>query len=89
MREIYLHLGNDVVVNTKEIVGIYDIDNTSISKATKEYLAAAEKGGNVINVTYEIPKSYVVCENKGKTRVYISQLSPQTLGKRANSKRII
>ena len=84
---MYLHLGKDVVVNTKDIVGIFDMDNTSIGKATKNYLALCEKHKNVITVSYEIPKSFIVCENKnGERKIYISQLSPQTLAKRAEQK---
>ena len=80
---MYLHLGNDVVVKTSEIVGIFDMDNTSVSKFTKDYLANAQKTKTVINVSYEIPKSYIICESKNEIKVYISQLSPQTLTKRA------
>ncbi len=81
---MYLHLGSDVVVNTKDIIGIFDMDNTSIGKATKKYLADCEKAHIVKTVSYEIPKSFIVCENdKKELSVYISQLSPITLAKRA------
>ena len=84
---MYLHLGKDVVVNTNDIVGIFDIDNSSIGKSTKNYLALCEKNKNVVTVSYEIPKSFIVCENKkGERKLYISQLSPQTLSKRAEQK---
>ncbi len=81
---MYLHLGSDVVVNTKDIIGIFDMDNTSIGKATKKYLADCEKAHIIKTVSYEIPKSFIVCENdKKELSVYISQLSPITLAKRA------
>ncbi|MBQ5565478.1 MAG: DUF370 domain-containing protein [Clostridia bacterium] len=82
---MYLHLGADVVILKRDIVGIFDLDTTTISKHTKNYLALAEKNGKVVNVSYELPKSFVViCEN-GITKVYISQLSSQTLLKRFDS----
>ena len=82
---MYLHLGNDIVVNDKEIIGVFDIENTSISKHTKDFLAFAEKEKRVINVSFEMPKSYIVCKNsEGTDIVYISQISAATLRKRAS-----
>ncbi len=79
---MYLHLGGDTVINTENIVGIFDLENTSISKHTKKFLARAEKEGSVINVSYELPKSFIVAHENGEERVYISQLAPSTLFKR-------
>ncbi|MCH5194603.1 MAG: DUF370 domain-containing protein [Oscillospiraceae bacterium] len=76
---MYLHLGEETVVRMKDIIGIFDIENTSISKHTKDFLARSEKGGRVVTVSYEMPKSFIVCEEK----VYISQISTATLKKRA------
>lgn len=79
---MYLHLGSDVVILKKSIVGIFDLDTATISKHTKNYLSKAEKEGRVITVSYELPKSFVVCMDSGRTIVYITQLSSQTLNKR-------
>lgn len=76
---MYLHLGQDTVVTTDKIIGIFDIDRCTISKKTRDYLTAAEKEKRVINVSYELPKSFVVCENEGGVLVYISQISSKTL----------
>ena len=45
---MYLHLGNDVIVNMNSVIGIFDMDNTSTSKRTRAFLARAEKEGRVI-----------------------------------------
>ena len=82
---MYLHLGNDVVVSETSVVGIFDIENTSISKYTKEYLAAAQKENKVIYVTDDLPKSFVVCRDGDKTTVYICQVSPATMLKRVEA----
>lgn len=79
---MYLHLGQDTVITTKSIIGIFDIDRCTVSKKTRDYLAEAEKRGAVVNVSYELPKSFIVCRGGGKTTVYISQLSSKTLFKR-------
>lgn len=80
---MYLHLGMEIVVPTREIVGIFDADNTTSSKITRDFLAAAEKGGDIVDVSGDLPKSFILCENKGKRKVYLSQLSSQTLLKRS------
>ncbi len=89
MRVIYLHLGQDTVVKTSEILGIFDMDTSTVSKPTRDFLNFSEKKGNVINVSYELPKSFVICNENGKLKVYISQISPTTLQKRAVSKRMV
>jgi hypothetical protein len=81
---MYLHLGQDTVITYEEILGIFDLEATTVSKATRDYLAAATKGGRVVNVSFDLPKSFVVCRNKdGGTTVYISPISPSTLLKRS------
>ena len=83
---MYLHLGSDVVILKKNIVGIFDLDTATISKHTKNYLACAEKEGRVVTVSYDLPKSFVVSVENNRVVVYISQLSSQTLLKRFSSK---
>lgn len=80
---MYLHLGQDKVVNMDEIIGIFDLDTSTVSKSTRDYLAKAEKDGCVTNVCTDLPKSFIVCISRdGKTHVYISQISSSTLLKR-------
>ncbi len=82
---VYLHIGNDYIVNSRNIVGIFDIENSSTSALTRDYLAAAEKNKRVTYCTYELPKSFVVCfdDKTLEERVYISKLSCATLLKRS------
>lgn len=81
----YIHLGKGSVINTGGIIGVFDLDITSQSHITRAYLAAAEKDGQVINAAEDIPKSFVVTEENGQRRVYLSQLASATLLKRAGS----
>ncbi len=80
---MYLHIGKEKIIKTDEIIGIFDLDTATISKATRNYLAMAEKSGDVVNVTTELPKTFIVCKEDGKRRVYISQISSSTLNKRS------
>lgn len=80
---MFLHLGQLTVIRTGTVLGIFDMDNTTLSKHTRDYLAASEKKHRVVNVSSELPKSFVVClEEDGKEKIYISQLSTATLYKR-------
>ena len=80
---MYVHLGVDQVVNEDDIIGIFDLDSTTVSKHTRKFLNEAEKQKKVINVSFELPKSFVLCGKKKNTLVYISQLTSSTLYKRS------
>ena len=77
----------DTIILTKDILGIFDLETTTVSKATRDYLSTMEKGKRVVNVSYELPKSFIITRNiktKEKT-MYISQISTNTLLKRIES----
>lgn len=80
---MYLHLGRDVVVDDKTIVAIFDLDKTTIGKITKDYLKNAQIENRVVNVSDDLPKSFIVCENNNITTIYISQISAITLLRRS------
>ena len=81
---MYLHLGQDTVIKTQDVVGIFDLETSTISKDTRNYLALAQKTGHVVNVSMEMPKSFVFCcDRKKHVTVYITQISSTTLLKRA------
>ena len=82
---MYLHLGQDTVVRDCDIIGIIDLDITTQSIRTRNYLNTAEKRGEVRYVTEDLPKSFVVAGQRASQRVYISQLSTATLLKRSQS----
>lgn len=84
---MYLHLGQSTVIKTNTIIGIFDLDNTTVMKSTREYLNKAQKDGDVINVSDELPKSFTVTEDKKNGRkAYIAQSAVSTLIKRLANK---
>ncbi len=80
---MFLHIGEGKVLNKKEIIGIFDLETTSISKKTREFLRINEKKGNVEYISTEIPKTYIITDSKLKKNVLVTQISSQTLQKRA------
>lgn len=79
---MYLHIGGDVILRTDSIVAVCDMDNTTGSYITREFLAKAEKAGEISAATNDLPKSFIVCAEDGGQRVCLSQLAPATLAKR-------
>lgn len=63
---MYLHLGQETVVRERDIIGIFDLDNTTVSRHTRKTLNEAEKAGRVINVTDDLPKTFVITTPPGK-----------------------
>ena len=78
---MYLHLGQGVVVRDEEIIGIFDLETTSISKHTRAFLRHAETEGAVVTLSDELPKSFVITDFPDET-IFISPISSKTLEKR-------
>ena len=79
---MYLHLGNNVIVRKKSVIGVFDLDTVSWSHRTRETLALVEQAGQVKNAAEDIPRSLVVCSLGSGQRYILSQLSSSTLEKR-------
>ena len=78
---MYLSIGSDLAVRESSIIGIFDLDNTSTSKRTRDFLANAEKEGQVIPCD-DLPKSFVLTAEYGFNRIHLTSLSSYTLEKR-------
>ena len=76
---MYLHAGNNKIIREKDIIGIFDMDNSTVSHITRKYLALAEKEDRLLAASEEIPKSFIVYKENGKTKVCISQISSASL----------
>ncbi len=86
---MYIHIGNDVVVNSKNVVGIFDIENTTVSRSGKNFLGVAQRNGEVVYATEDLPKSYIIVRKGKKNTVYISSMSTNVLLRRSNQSKII
>ncbi len=84
---MYLHLGNETVIKTDEIIGIFDLDTSTVSKHTRDYLSKCEKNKEAVTVSYELPKSFILCDDSKSQKIYICQLSSKTVQKRLLSRK--
>ena len=87
---MYLHLGQSVVVPFRDVIGVFDMDNTTSSHLTRKFLERAEREGRVVSITGDVsgdlPKSFALCRaGDGAPVVYLSQLSTATLLKRVEN----
>lgn len=80
---MFLHIGEGKILSKKEIIGIFDLETTSVGKKTREFLRKSEKKGNMEYISAEIPKTYIITDYKLRKKVYVTNISSQTLQKRA------
>ena len=81
---MFLHLGENVVVPIKDIIGIFDLQNTIYSSDTIQFLRLAEEDGFVERITDEKPKSFIIAEVNNMSKIYLSPISSTTLTKRTD-----
>ncbi|MCK5812334.1 MAG: DUF370 domain-containing protein [Clostridiales bacterium] len=79
---MFLHIGEEYLIKKNNIIGIFDIENTTISIITREYLTDKEKRGQIVTVNNELPKSFIVTCEKNINKIFITSISSRTLEKR-------
>lgn len=84
---MYIPIGGDMAVRAESIVGVFDLDNTTCSRHTRQFLREAEQEGKVVTVCDDVPKSFLVTREMGMERVYLIQFSAATMEKRLRAKR--
>lgn len=75
---MYIHIGNNVAVLSDKIIGVFDIEATSVSRTTAEYLSKSQKEKKIYTVSMDMPKAFVVCEDM----TYITNVANSTINKR-------
>lgn len=80
---MYVGIGGDMAVRDRSIIGIFDLDNTTTSRHTRRFLSEAEQHGVVIDVSGELPKSFVLTQELGMERVYLTQFNTAAIDRRA------
>ena len=76
---MYLHIGSNKNIRKKNIIGMFDIDNSTISRTTRQYLSRAESRGEVSAACEELPRAFVLYQEKGQNKICFSQLSSTAL----------
>ena len=77
---MFLHLGGDTVILSKELIAIINLENPVIAASTKEFIKVAEEEGFVTDLAEKDAKSCVITNRD----VYMSPISSVTLKNRAS-----
>ena len=88
---MYLHAGNNKNIRERNIIGIFDTDNATVSEITRKLLRDYERDGRVISAGNEIPKSFVLyfeekLNGTVEPKICFSQLSSSSLSGRNEKK---
>lgn len=84
---MYLHIGGETALSTDSIVGVFDLDNTTTHKSDRRFINEAQKNGEIIEaVPGEIPRTFVITEENGAQRVYLTSINSKTLKKRLDTR---
>ena len=76
---MYLTLGKETVIPENTVLGVFDLDTSTQSPISREFLSQAEKKGQVINTAEDLPISFFICEDRKKTLVFLTQSSSRTV----------
>lgn len=83
VRAVYLHLGQDYIVPLQSVVTVFDMDTATASRRTRLLLERLQDEGRIIELYDDLPRAAVLCENALGETLYLTQLSPQAIQRRA------
>ncbi len=79
---MYQHLGRDYVIRSRDVVGVFNLETTTVSSRGQEFLNRTQKEGAVVALSEDIPQSYVLTTGGLVDTVYLSDLSPAAMERR-------
>ena len=82
---MFLHVGNNKNIRTKDVIGIFDMDNATVSAVTRKFLNVKQKELLVETVSFDIPKSFILYTDGGQQKICFSPLSASSLKGRLHS----
>jgi extracellular matrix regulatory protein B len=86
---MYLHIGQNELIPDRRIIGIFDLDKATYNKRAQSFLNRAQAEGVVLDISGDLPKSFVVCDHPYHPQlIYLSQLNTATLQRRAEAGKI-
>ncbi len=83
---MYLHIGNGKSVKKKDIIGIFDLDTSTVTKTGKDFINRCEKSGNIEYEDDDLPRSFVLVEENKKYKIKLSRISSKGLSARTDEK---
>ena len=82
---MYIHIGNGRSVRDKDIIGIFDLDTATVSQITKKFISKKQKSSDVEYTDDDLPRAFLIVEEKGRYKVKLSRISTAGLKGRSDS----
>ena len=76
---MFLHVGNNKNIRIRDVLGIFDMDNATVSSVTRKYLSHMQKEAAIESAAEDIPKSFILYRDGNTTKICFSQLSAAAL----------
>ncbi len=86
---MYLHIGNGKSVKKKDVIGIFDLDTSTVTKTGKDFINGYERRGELEYDDDDLPRSFVLVEEDSKCKIMLSRISSKGLGKREQYKPVL
>ena len=86
---MFLHVGNNMNIRERDIIGIFEMDNATMSHLTRKFLGDFQKNGAIVSAAEELPKSFILFRDKKKTKICFSPLASASLYGRLSEKKKI
>lgn len=80
---MYLHVGKGKSVKEDDVIGIFDLDTSTVSSVTKKFINKMQKNGNLEYTDSDLPRSFILTEKKGNIKIVLSRIS--TIGLKSRS----
>jgi hypothetical protein len=82
---MYLHIGNGKNIRRRDVIGIFDLDTSTVSSITKKFINKNEKEGRIEYSDADLPRSFILTEEKGEYRIKLSRISSSGLKARCEN----
>ena len=79
---MYVHIGNGKSVRDKDIIGIFDLDTSTVSKITKKFISEKEKKGSLEYSDFDLPRAFILTEAHKKEKIILTRISSVGLKQR-------
>ena len=79
---MYFHIGNGVTVKKDDVIGVFDLDTSTVSSITRKYINKNEKEGKLSYSDSDLPRTFILIEEKGEYKIKLSRISPTGLNER-------
>lgn len=76
---MYLHIGNGKSIRKDKIIGIFDLDTSTVSKITKEFINKNDRMGRLEYTDSDLPRAFILHEDEKGYSIKLSRISTQGL----------